>query len=109
MQGYRSGLEASAEDGEGYGIEKFKPQRGPLQISKNLKIPNLARVIQRMGENARDFVLPVASPTDQERPLRLWTADESQTAEAIGFLDPPPPLPSFPHITHPTHHSPVSR
>ena len=56
IQGFTCGLEGSAAGGEGFGIEKFKPQRGPLQISTNLKIPNVAKVLLRDGENAEGYV-----------------------------------------------------
>ena len=83
IQEFRSGLEASASGGEGFGIQAFKPQRGPLKISANLKIPNLAKVLQRMGEHAEDFVQPVSGQEEQNQ-WRAWDASEIKAAEEAG-------------------------
>ena len=64
LQEFSTGLEGSALGGEGFGIEKFKPQRGPLQISTNLKIPNVAKVLLRDGEYSEGYVLQEASESE---------------------------------------------
>ena len=83
LQGFRSGLEGSAEGGEGYGIQPFKPQRGPLQISSNLKIPNLAKVLQRMGEHAEDFVQTIPQQEKQNE-WQPWSREEMEIASDTG-------------------------
>ena len=82
---FTTGLEGSAEGGEGPGIEAFRPQRGPLQISSNLRIPNLAKLMRGVGENAEDFVVPIA-PAERGTQWRLWTREEMGEAENAGML-----------------------
>ena len=96
-QGFTSGFEASAGGGEGYGIQTFKPQRGPLKISANLKIANLAKVLQRMGERADDFVQP-AEQQDPKRVLRNWTPEELEAAELAGSPIKPFSNPTTPQL-----------
>lgn len=83
FQEYTSGLEGSAVGGEGFGIEKFKPQRGPLQISKNLKIPNIAKVLLREGENSDGYV--VYEEADPGSPQwQAWPTDVIEKANMEG-------------------------
>ena len=72
--------------GEGPGIEPFRPNRGPLKLSTNLIIENLARVLEVAPETidtvADTAVVEEGSTTgDHWRP---WTAEEAQAA--IGRL-----------------------
>ena len=83
LQGFRSGLQGSAEGGEGFAIQPFKPQRGPLKISSNLKIPNLAKVMQRMGEHADDFIQGVAQ-SKQQNEWKAWSREEMNAANDAG-------------------------
>lgn len=71
--------------GKGFGIQTFKPQRGPLTISANLKIPNLAKVLQRNREHAEDYV-DVILNEEPQKGLRHWSVDEMQAAEAEGHF-----------------------
>ena len=82
----RTGLEESAVGGEGKGIEPFRPQRGPLQISNNLRIPNLAKVLQGVGESAADFVAFIRGSRQGKTAWRRWTAEERTAAEDAGEL-----------------------
>lgn len=84
-QAYRSCLESSAQGGVGYGIDIFKPQRGPLQISSNLKIPNIARVLRKDQDKSSDYVTPV--PRGQGgSDWRRWTVQEMNEAQLAGEL-----------------------
>ena len=83
FQGFTCGLENSASGGEGFGVEKFKPQRGPLQVSKNLKIPNIAKVMLREGENSEGYVVYEAE--QQAKPhWQAWGADVVDKANLEG-------------------------
>lgn len=66
--------------GEGPGIEPFRPNRGPLQLSKNLIIENLAKVLEVAPETVDTIadVAPVAEGATSGNAWRRWTADEAQ-------------------------------
>ena len=85
LQGFTSGFENSALGGEGFGIETFKPQRGLLQISSNLRIPNIAKVLRQERESADDFIVPVP-PSKNSVEWRPWSQDEIEAAENAGRL-----------------------
>ena len=74
-----AGLEASAEGGRGLGIFPFRPQRGPLTISANLTVPNIARVLQTDRVSATDVVAP-AEAMPAEVPSRHWSDEERELA-----------------------------
>ncbi|CAL8464277.1 g3812 [Coccomyxa elongata] len=79
---YRTGLEGSAVGGEGPGIEPFRPNRGPLKLSTNLIIENLAKVLEVAPETidtvADTAVVEEGATTGNQ--WRPWTAEEAQAA-----------------------------
>lgn len=83
LQAFSSGLENSALGGEGFGIERFNPQRGPLQISSNLRIPNIAKVLQRDSQHSEDYIASVP-PRGGLTSWRRWSPQEMIDAENAG-------------------------
>ncbi|KAK9837254.1 hypothetical protein WJX81_002082 [Elliptochloris bilobata] len=81
-----SGLEASAPGGVGPGIERFRPRRGKLEISKNMVIENLACVLDLppetleavAGTPAADAAADAAAARTAWRP---WTVVEMEAGE----------------------------
>ena len=53
-----TGLESSAEEGRGAGVEPFVPYRGPLALTKTMRVENLADVLELELESVDD-VSPV--------------------------------------------------
>ena len=53
-----TGLESSAEGGRGVGVEPFVPYRGPLALTKTMRVENLADVLELELESVDD-VSPV--------------------------------------------------
>ncbi|CAL5220498.1 g2527 [Coccomyxa viridis] len=79
---YSSGLEDSAVGGRGLGMEPFKPNRGPLKLSENMIIENLAKVLDIATETV-DSIADVSNNEEHaELPndWRTWSADETQEA-----------------------------
>jgi len=77
-----TGLEASAVGGVGPGIEPFVPYRGPLPITKTMRVDNMANVLEVENESVDD-VSPVGGG--------------GGAAAARAFArrwPPPPPLPA---------------
>ena len=69
-------------------MEPFKPNRGPLKLSENMIIENLAKVLDIATETV-DSIADVSSDEQHTEPpneWRTWTADEAQ--EAFGVLSP---------------------
>lgn len=68
--------------GEGPGIEPFRPNRGPLKLSTNLIIENLAKVLEVAPETidtvADTAVVDEGATTGNH--WRPWTAEEAQAA-----------------------------
>jgi hypothetical protein len=54
-----TGLESSAEQGRGAGVEPFVPYRGPLALTKTMRVENLADVLELELESVDDV-----SPAD---------------------------------------------
>ncbi|KAG2427850.1 hypothetical protein HXX76_012171 [Chlamydomonas incerta] len=94
---YSSGLEPTAVNGEGFGIEPFRPQRKMFEVSKKMFIPSETLEAMRA---ARMGAAAAAAGTDGEAagasasgrggvaaarvkaPLRPWTAEELEAAKA---------------------------
>ena len=74
--------------GRGLGMEPFKPNRGPLKLSENMIIENLAKVLDIATEtvdsiaDVSDDMQHAEAPND----WRPWSADEAQ--EAFGAPQP---------------------
>ena len=73
--------------GEGPGIEPFRPNRGPLKLSANMVIENLARVLDISPDTVAsiaDFEQPPqggeAAAAAPEPGWRMWSEDEAQAA-----------------------------
>ena len=67
-------------------MEPFKPNRGPLKLSENMIIENLARVLDIATETV-DSIADVSHDEQHAEPpneWRTWTRDEAQ--EAFGEL-----------------------
>ena len=68
--------------GRGLGMEPFKPNRGPLKLSENMIIDNLAKVLDISTET----VDSIADISDEQRNAespndwRVWSAEEAQAA-----------------------------
>ena len=63
-------------------MEPFKPNRGPLKLSENMIIENLARVLDIATETVDSIADVSDSQQGAESPndWRRWSADEAQTA-----------------------------
>ena len=79
-------------------MEPFRPNRGPLKLSPNMIIENLAKVLDISADtidSISDFAdAPDAQQAEAPRPgtgLRVWTVEEA--AAAAGKLHKPQPLP----------------
>ncbi|KXZ49872.1 hypothetical protein GPECTOR_19g323 [Gonium pectorale] len=104
---YLSGLESTAVNGEGFGIEPFRPQRGTFQVSKKMFIPTetleamraerlgaaaaaAAAAAEAEGQAASASSSGVGIPQPRVRaPLRLWSEEEMKAAKQ----DEPPKRP----------------
>ena len=67
-------------------MEPFKPNRGPLKLSENMIIENLAKVLDIATETV-DSIADVSHDEEHAEPpndWRIWSADEAQ--EAFGAL-----------------------
>lgn len=63
-------------------MEPFKPNRGPLKLSENMIIDNLARVLDIATETV-DSIADVSNEGEAASPpndWRTWSADEAQEA-----------------------------
>ncbi|KAF6254495.1 hypothetical protein COO60DRAFT_1703286 [Scenedesmus sp. NREL 46B-D3] len=81
---YVSGLEASAEGGEGLGIDSFKPQRTSVQLSPGMLLPAEAaeRLAAARAARQAERVLPPPAGWERRTQFRLWSQDEVSTADA---------------------------
>ena len=77
--------------GEGLGVEPFRPNRGPLKLSPNMIIENLAKVLDISADTINSISDFEAAPGAQEAQppapgtgVRMWTVDEA--AAAAGTL-----------------------
>ncbi|PNW74532.1 hypothetical protein CHLRE_12g492350v5 [Chlamydomonas reinhardtii] len=96
---YASGLEPTAVNGEGFGIEPFRPQRKMFEVSKKMFIPS--ETLEAMRAARMGATAAAAASTDGEAesasasgrvgsvaharvkaPLRPWTAEELEAAKA---------------------------
>ena len=62
-----TGLEASAEGGEGPGVEPFTPYRGPLPLTATMRVENLAAVLD-VDLAPMDAVVAGGGPPSASRP-----------------------------------------
>ena len=63
-------------------MEPFKPNRGPLKLSENMVIENLAKVLDIATETV-DSIADVSNYEETAVPpndWRTWSADEAQEA-----------------------------
>uniref|UniRef100_A0A383WD58 Uncharacterized protein n=1 Tax=Tetradesmus obliquus TaxID=3088 RepID=A0A383WD58_TETOB len=81
---YVSGLEGSAEGGEGLGIDSFKPQRTSVQLSPGMLLPAEAaeRLAAARAARQAERVLPPPAGWERRTQFRLWSQDEVSTADA---------------------------
>lgn len=80
--------------GEGPGIEPFRPNRGPLQLSKNLIIENLAKVLEVAPETI-DTVADTAVVGEGAETGNVWRPwSDEEALQAIGALESFAVLPS---------------
>ena len=70
----------------GLGMEPFKPNRGPLKLSENMIIENLARVLDMSTQTVDSIadVSDVQRGAESPNEWRAWSAEEAQAA--IGSL-----------------------
>lgn len=74
--------------GKGPGIEAFQPNRGPLKLSQNMIIENLAKVLDIAPETV-DTIADAdagADAADSGNRWRPWTVEEA--AKAVGEMSP---------------------
>ena len=74
-------LDVSAA-GRGLGMEPFKPNRGPLKLSENMIIDNLAKVLDIATETVDSIADVSEDPAGADPPndWRAWSAKETQAA-----------------------------
>ena len=68
--------------GRGLGMEPFKPNRGPLKLSENMIIENLAKVLDIATETV-DSIADVSEDlagADSPNEWRAWSGEETQAA-----------------------------
>ena len=63
-------------------MEPFKPNRGPLKLSENMIIENLAKVLDMSTETVDSIADISEEQRDAESPndWRVWSAEEAQAA-----------------------------
>ena len=68
--------------GRGLGVEPFKPNRGPLKLSENMIIENLAKVLDIATETVDSIADVSEDPAGADSPneWRAWSAEEAQAA-----------------------------
>ena len=77
-----------ARAGEGLGVEPFRPNRGPLKLSPNMIIENLAKVLDISADTVdsiADFEDAAAAGEPEQAAaagagLRVWTVEEAAAA-----------------------------
>eukprot|EP00879_Flechtneria_rotunda_P015305 GHRR01015999.1.p1 GENE.GHRR01015999.1~~GHRR01015999.1.p1 ORF type:complete len:671 (+),score=251.32 GHRR01015999.1:265-2277(+) len=81
---YVSGLECSAINGEGQGIDSFKPQRASVQLSPGMFLPAEAaeRLAAARAARQAERVLAPSQGWQRRTAYRLWDFDEVSSAES---------------------------